>query len=171
MAMARSPFRVVTGGDSNAIAAVLRAGRRGVPDDADALKDELVADLKAELNKPGTGRTYTTNFYTDKQGRVRPVGTRPPHTASAPGQPPAPDSGDLRDSIDGEVVRGMGGPTVEVGTDKEYGPYLEYGTSKMLARPWLRPTVARKVPTVHRPFYKGLSRRMRAMARALGGSG
>ncbi len=60
---------------------------------------------------------------------------------SEPGNPPAPDTGRLMGSIthavetEGEKVVG------HVGTNVEYGKYLEYGTSKMAARPWLGVTI------------------------------
>lgn len=58
------------------------------------------------------------------------------------------DTGRLRSSIaqalgsDGEGLYGI------VGTDVEYGPYIEFGTSRMRAQPYLRPALdaARNVP-------------------------
>ena len=61
------------------------------------------------------------------------------HQASAPGQYPASDTGRLMGSIDTELT-----PTeARVGTNLFYGPYLEFGTSKMAARPWLLPSFER----------------------------
>ena len=58
------------------------------------------------------------------------------HVASAPGQYPASDTGRLVGSIGAEIS-----PTsATVGTNVEYGPYLEFGTSRMAARPWLLPS-------------------------------
>lgn len=60
---------------------------------------------------------------------------------SKPGEPPAVDTGRLRSSIthdvkvEGDEVIGL------VGTATEYGLYLELGTNKMAARPFLRPAV------------------------------
>ncbi len=45
-------------------------------------------------------------------------------------------TGNLRRSIHSEVQDPM---HVVVGTDVEYAPYLEFGTSRMPARPYLRP--------------------------------
>lgn len=55
------------------------------------------------------------------------------------GSPGAPknDTGHLRDSIFARVV--PGGLSAEVGTDVKYGAYLEFGTRRMAARPWLHP--------------------------------
>lgn len=54
---------------------------------------------------------------------------------SAAGNPPAVDTGNLRRSI--QVKQDTANGDVEVGTNLEYARYLEYGTSKMAARPWL----------------------------------
>lgn len=53
---------------------------------------------------------------------------------SKPGEPPHVQTGRLRASISHEVT----GVTARVGTNLEYGRYLELGTRKMAARPWLR---------------------------------
>ena len=55
---------------------------------------------------------------------------------SSPGAPPHKDTGNLHDSITSEVDAGQ--MTARVGTDLDYGLFLEVGTSKMAARPWLR---------------------------------
>lgn len=55
---------------------------------------------------------------------------------SSPGSPPHKDTGDLHESITHEVDAGQ--MAVRIGTDLPYGLYLEVGTSKMAARPWLR---------------------------------
>lgn len=164
-------IRVDTSGDPYAIAKVIRAGRIGVHNESEEVGRNLVAAVKTTLSQPGSGRTYTTNFFTDKQGRVRPIGTRTPHTASAPGQPPAPDSGDLRDSIDYNARRLPDGAEVEVGSDLDYAVFTEMGTRKMLARPWLRPTIAAGVFKWFDPWLRGIEKRERAMARSLGGAG
>ena len=57
------------------------------------------------------------------------------HTASAPGEAPATDSGNLVARIGVEISPGV----AYVGTDEEYGFYLEFGTMNLAERPWLRP--------------------------------
>jgi HK97 gp10 family phage protein len=57
---------------------------------------------------------------------------------SAPGQPPAIDTGNLANSIT-EQMTGPGEGEVDVGA--EYGIYLEMGTAKMAPRPFLAPAV------------------------------
>jgi HK97 gp10 family phage protein len=53
---------------------------------------------------------------------------------SKPGQPPRKQTGALRRSITHEVIDGQ----ARVGTNIPYGKMLEFGTSKMRPRPWLR---------------------------------
>lgn len=66
---------------------------------------------------------------------------RPPHRASAPGEAPASDSGRLMRSYTHMVGVDTNGAYVDVGTNIDYAPFLEFGTSKMLPRPHLRPAI------------------------------
>ena len=60
------------------------------------------------------------------------------HVASAEGEAPNTDTGRLVSSIAVESPRrGLS----YVGTSLEYGNYLEFGTTRMAARPWLRPAM------------------------------
>lgn len=79
------------------------------------------ARLKVILSQPGAGRTY---------GK---------HTASAPGQPPAPDTGQLRNATQADTqVRREGSDLVgRIVANKEYAMALEKGTERMAARPFL----------------------------------
>ena len=45
----------------------------------------------------------------------------------------------LQDHIQGEVGLEAGKVIGRVGTDVDYGIYVEQGTSRMAAQPWLRP--------------------------------
>jgi len=86
------------------------------------------------LSQRGTGRTYTHYFWTDAMGQLRRGRERwKPHTASAPGKPPARDTSHLVQSIKGKVTRGVGW----VGTDSNIGIMMQYGTKKIAPRPWL----------------------------------
>ncbi|HUV56286.1 MAG TPA: hypothetical protein VMV84_03555 [Dehalococcoidales bacterium] len=74
-----------------------------------------------------------------RSGRTYQVpGTRRYYTASAPGEPPAQATSQLRQSIktsvegEGRTVIGM------VGTNKIQGKMTEFGTRNMAPRPWLR---------------------------------
>jgi HK97 gp10 family phage protein len=51
------------------------------------------------------------------------------------------DTGRLRSSITWEMARDDQGLMATVGTDVEYGVYIELGTSHMAAQPFLRPAL------------------------------
>jgi len=69
------------------------------------------------------------------------------------GEPPAAQHGGhgLQGRITSERV---GSHQVRVGTDLTYGRYLEFGTDKMVARPWLRPAVMKKAKTYEKEMKK-----------------
>jgi len=70
-----------------------------------------------------------------KDGTFRRVyGSNP----SAPGEAPHKQTGHLRRSVTREVI-GLAG---RVGTNLNYGRWLELGTRLVAARPWLRPSLA-----------------------------
>ncbi len=75
----------------------------------------------------------------NRSGRTYYVpGTRKKYTASAPGQPPAVATSELRQSVTASVKgegRNMAGT---VGSKAKHALPLEFGTRKMAARPWLR---------------------------------
>lgn len=85
----------------------------------------IVNQTKKNLSKPGTGIVY-------KHGSVE-------HQASAPGEAPAVDTGLLRASYD--IAVDEAAKHVDVGTNVVYAPMLEYGTSRMAARPHFRPAI------------------------------
>lgn len=78
---------------------------------------------KDMLSKPGQGERYGD------------------HRASAPGDPPASDTGNLRRTISRKVDRNLWGFVGYVGTPEKYGAGLERGTSEVEPRPWLKPTM------------------------------
>jgi HK97 gp10 family phage protein len=63
------------------------------------------------------------------------------HTAAAIGQAPNTDTGKLVASIASEKV---GDSTYHVGSNLDYAEFLEFGTTKMGARPWLHPAMITK---------------------------
>jgi len=90
------------------------------------LAQQVEAETKNSMVDEGTGRTYV-------RGGIA-------HTASAPGQPPAVDTGNLKNSIQTNRVSQR---EYRVNVGAEYGIYLELGTSRMAARPFLTPAVER----------------------------
>lgn len=98
-------------------------GKEGLADVGVELRNGIVR----LLSTPGKGRTY-------RRGRVL-------HRASAPGQPPAVDTGKYRSSWNYQVGEDVQGPYVDVGTNDTRGPWFEYGTRRMAARPHARKAV------------------------------
>lgn len=86
----------------------------------------VAAHAKRLVSEAGTGQGRSAK--TGKFARV--YGANP----SRPGDPPHKQTGRLRASIAWELV----GAVARVGTNLPYGRWLEHGTRKMAARPWLR---------------------------------
>lgn len=58
------------------------------------------------------------------------------------------DTGDLRKSI-GTDVKGRGSSTTaEIGTDLDYSEYVEFGTSKQYAQPYLIPSFDKNITSL-----------------------
>lgn len=66
-----------------------------------------------------------------------------PDGPSAPGEAPAVDTGRLRASIAHRVEMESGEAVGLVGTSVEYAPWLEFGTTRMQARPFMVPAIER----------------------------
>jgi hypothetical protein len=73
--------------------------------------------------------------------RARGVGTRI-HRASAPGQPPAEDTGRLYREI---TVRRMSSGRYRVRFGASYAGFLEFGTGRLRMRPFVMPAIERAV--------------------------
>lgn len=97
------------------------------------------ARMKAILSQPGSGKTY---------GK---------HTASAPGEPPAPDTGQLRAATQADTnVRREGSDLVgRVVANKEYALALEKGTERMAARPFMSLLATDHADDLRRAFVEG----------------
>lgn len=63
------------------------------------------------------------------------------HVPSKPGEPPNADTHHLSDRIETTQPEPL---TVHVTSNADYGGYLERGTSKMAARPYMAPALAKK---------------------------
>lgn len=67
---------------------------------------------------------------------------------SAPGDPPASDTGNLATLISSEIDGdGLGGKAI---SRADYSKALEYGTSKMEARPFMQPAAEKARPLIKR---------------------
>lgn len=97
----------------------------------------LEADIKRSFGNAGS--------FTTKGGRKRAATRQERHAnRSKPSEPPHVDTGTLRRSITHEVEQ-RNIATGRVGTNVVYAKWLEFGTSKMAARPFLRPALFRLV--------------------------
>jgi HK97 gp10 family phage protein len=72
------------------------------------------------------------------------------HRASAPGEAPASDTGNLVSKI---IVKQKSKDITNVESNADYSAYLEYGTSKMEARPFMLPAFEKsKKPIINAVF-------------------
>lgn len=116
--------------DHEGFAAHLESKQEGVK------KNLTQAITNACLRIEATAKKSMAKTQRSDIGRVVTKGGKK-HFPSVPGAPPAPDTGTLMRSITHkvDVTEGV------VGSNIDYGRDLEYGTSRTLARPWLRPAV------------------------------
>ena len=86
------------------------------------------------------------------------------HHASAPGEPPASDTGHLAGSLS---IYSINRETVAVEVGAEYGKFLEseYGTSRMEPRPFMRPAVYNNIPRIEAAINHQLLRGIREAVR------
>ena len=90
-------------------------------------------------------RKMKSAMLTGKSGRRYKRGKDSIHIASAPGEAPADDSGNLLGSIDLQEISDL---EAVLGTPVEYGMFLETGTSRMAARPMWEKTAKEALPTL-----------------------
>lgn len=104
---------------------------------------EVRGDIIRRYQKgPATGRTYT-------RGNVS-------HTASAPGEAPATDTGRLASATEYRIT----GDRAEVSNSVAYGPMLEFGTQKIAPRPAWRPSAIKAGPKFRARLETALARVM-----------
>lgn len=81
---------------------------------------------------------------------------------SAPGSAPYSQTGDLKKNIKSKVLPPLLGKpitaVVYMGKDGFYGRMLEFGTSKMAARPWFLPVVYASNPAMRAAILAGLDK-------------
>lgn len=77
------------------------------------------------------------------------------HVPSSPGQPPNRDTGHLQGLLE---TQRTGPVTAEVRSNADYASPLEFGTSKMAARPYMRPARDKSEPKIQRLFATEMSK-------------
>ena len=88
---------------------------------------------------------HTKNLMTGtRSGRAYTIGGKT-HIASAPGEPPAVDTGNLKNSL---RVLEVTDDYASFGTSVDYAADLEFGSRRIAARPFLRPAAENSVGDV-----------------------
>jgi hypothetical protein len=103
--------------------------------------DINTAVKKAIQRGPKTGNTYT-------RGNIE-------HTASAPGEAPATDTGTLASSV---YFDNTGKMSATIGSRLAYAYYLEYGTKKIAPRPVWQPETIKGQTKLNERVLKTLER-------------
>jgi HK97 gp10 family phage protein len=117
---------------------------------------------------PKTGRIYEFFYRTNKTtGAIFPWEKRGvPHQASAPGEAPATDTGRLISSIVADTVRSdKFGVVGFVAARVEYAKWLEHGTRKIMARPFMLPAFERNRQRIGEMIRLGLATATQRFAR------
>lgn len=157
-------------GDPYAFAKVLEAGMQ-VTDSRPKLVRHFKDEFDKTLTGPRSGRVYTTLFFM-RNGKLYSYGKRIPHQASAPGEAPAIDTGMLLRSIKVDADETEAGLfTITATSSSSYAAYLEVGTSKMRARPWMMPTMLRASVGAREILAAGIGGREQIRAMEIGGRG
>lgn len=118
--------------------------------------DDFMRDITQELGRRvEKAAIHLTNKMKEKVNRSQPYhigkgkkgryyhGEDP----SKPGEAPKKIRGDLQRSITYEMAPDK--QSAKVGTNLDYGAYLELGTSKMAPRPYIRSTFIEELPTIN----------------------
>ena len=124
---------------------------------------DIASEMKKKMQQViiyGTNATRNTAIENISRGAksgeiYEKYNPRRTHTASAPGQPPASDTGFLVNSISTSVsVRGTS-VIGQIVASAEYAPHLEFGTSSILPRPFMQPALERNRNNIRRIFKAG----------------
>lgn len=92
--------------------------------------------------KPGSGGEYGPGVkFFRRGGKVYRWERGTSHKASAPGEPPASDTGRLLNSIGHTMYDGAQGRSARVSAKTKYALWLELGTRYMAPRPFMRPAL------------------------------
>ena len=118
------------------------------------VKEDLEKDMKEVLLGGGQlirGEAVRSIQQGSKSGktykRYNPTRT---HKASAPGEAPASDTGFLVSNIRVKEQKDV----VMVSSEASYSKFLEFGTSKMLARPFLFPAFEKSKPKIAEVIFR-----------------
>ena len=113
------------------------SGRDGVKRRLDALSGREKVELVGRALFVGGDMLKAEAAHLITQGAV----SGKSHVPSLPGEPPNEDTGLLRSRIEVNQVAPL---RVQVSSNAPYAAALEFGTSKMAERPYMRPATQRK---------------------------
>ena len=124
----------------------------------DQVKDKLETEMQSILLGGGQlirGEAVKSIQQGNKTGRIykRYNPTRE-HRASAPGEAPASDTGNLVSQI---FVKNKEEGVVQVSSEAMYSKFLEFGTEKMLPRPFLFPAFEKSKPRIAEVLFKKIT--------------
>lgn len=71
-------------------------------------------------------------------------------------------TGNLKGSLSVDVQSQPGAALGRVGTNVEYAPYVEFGTDRMDARPYLRPALDENQERIRKKMQEAIKRELRA---------
>lgn len=129
------------------IADISQDTERGIRRAFYLLGKDLVAEARQLIIKgPKTGKLYRIS------------GRKKKHRASSPGEAPANLSGNLQRSVNFLV---QGSDSMKFGAYIEYGGFLELGTSKMEARPYLIKAIDSNERNAEFHFQRNIEREFR----------
>lgn len=126
--------------------------------------EKVRSDIDYEMAH--TPRDTTKTYYTQNKTKG--------HHPSLPNNPPAPDTGNLRNSIryevhnEGREIYGIVGSSQ---LDENYAVYTEYGTTSggwggkgMAPRPWLRPAMLKNDAWIRSSIAKAIAKGFKSAA-------
>ena len=134
-------------GQDELVAALKKLGE-GAEIEIDRVVQATGLELRGEIVKMYQRHTPTGIIYEKYNPRRT-------HQASAPGEPPATDTGRLAGSVEYTKV---GQVAAEVGTQVNYGAWLEFGTLSIAKRPAWLPAIEIIRPLFRRRMETALSR-------------
>lgn len=129
------------------------------------VKKNVLSNIARDLKRVTANATLSTAAYAEgvakesmmgpKTGRIYRVSrTGKLHQASAPGQAPAIDTGNLVNSLQHERV---GEEDARTFTNTEYAAHLEFGTAKMAPRPFMVPAMMKSIDFLRKKTQLGLT--------------
>lgn len=128
-------------------AAVRAALTPGLARGLEAIGQREVAAIKKALNIPVVYGDVQVTFKT-RAGKEISFNAKGLTKRSSPGEPPRKETGNLQAGVSHVVETGDQGPQLAITSERAEGnpavpDYLEYGTTKMEARPYMTPAVLR----------------------------